>query len=215
VRLAAIAALLLLSVTSTAGALDVDLQAYEEARRRGDTVTIAGRVYAERRKPNSDDVPMARAVVIVLPRSESLVRRLEHLRSHARDSATAYRDAATQIRRAREDYEREVWTSGGADLVRSTVVDADGRFNVSDLPAGRWLVWATHSELVDARSPKTSPRDRQHFRLSPRLVGYYSERAWLREVDTAPGEAARLDLHDRNVWFSGVVEDRILDAGSR
>jgi hypothetical protein len=214
-RLAAIAALLLLSVASAAGALDVDLQAYEEARRRGDTVTITGRVYAERRKPNADDVPMARAVVVVFPRSESLVRRLEDLRAHARDSATAYRDAATRMRRAREDYERDVWTSGGADLIRSTVVDADGRFNVSDLPAGRWLVWATHSEVVGARSPTTPARDRQHFRLSPRLVGYYSERAWLREVDTARGEAAKLDLHDRNVWFSGVVEDRVLDAGPR
>ena len=214
-RLATVAALLLLGVTSAVGALDVDLQAYDEARRRGDTVTIAGRVYAERRKPNADDVPMARAVVVVLPRSESFVRRLEDLRAHGRDSSTAYRDAATQMRRAREDYEREVWKSGGADLVRSTVVDADGRFNVADLPAGRWLVWATHSELVEARSPKTPARDRQHFRLPPRLVGYYSERAWLREVDTAPASTTRLDLHDRNVWFSGVVEDRILDAGSR
>jgi hypothetical protein len=215
VRLAAIAVLLLATATSALGALDVDLKAYDDARRRGDTVTIAGRVYAERRKPNADDVPMAHAVVVVLPRSESLVRRLEELRAHARDSAPAYRDAATQMRRAREDYEQEVWKSGAADLVRSTVVDADGRFKVADLPAGRWLVWATHSERIDAKSAKTPARDRQHFRLSPRVVGFYSERAWLREVDTAAGSAATVDLHDRNVWFSGVVEDRILDAGSR
>jgi hypothetical protein len=153
--------------------------------------------------------------VVVLPRSESLVRRLDELRAHARDSLGAYREAATQMRRARETYEREVWQAGGADLVRSTVVDSDGRFTLSDLPAGRWLVWATHSEFVEARSPKVPLRDRDRFRLPPRLVGYYAERAWLREVETSPRGATTVDLNDRNVWFAGVVEDRVLDAGSR
>jgi len=100
---------------------------------------------------------MAHAVVVALPRSEALVRRLDDLRAHARDSAAAYRETATQMRRAREGYEREVWQSGAADLVRSTMVDADGRFTLSDLPAGRWMVWATHSEFLDARSPKFQP----------------------------------------------------------
>ena len=206
-------AALVLTMASAARALDVDLQAYDEARRRGETVTIAGRVYTERRRPNADDVPMAHAVVVALPRSEALVRRLDDLRAHARDSAAAYRETATQMRRAREGYEREVWQSGAADLVRSTMVDADGRFTLSDLPAGRWMVWATHSEFLDARSPKFQPRDRERYRLPPRLVGYYAERAWLREVDTTPGTSTTLELNDRNVWFAGVVEDRVLDAG--
>ena len=196
-----------------ASALDVDLQAYDEARRRGEMVTIAGRVYTERSRPNAEDLPMARAVVVALPRSEALVRRLDDLRAHARDSAAAYREAATQMRRARESYEREVWQSGAADLVRSTTVDADGRFTLSDLPAGRWMVWATHSEFLDARSPRYQARDRERYRLPPRLVGYYAERAWLREVDTTPGASTTLELNDRNVWFAGVVEDRVLDAG--
>jgi hypothetical protein len=215
VRALLLAAALLVTVTPAARALDVDLKAYDEARRRGETTTIAGRAYTERRKPNADDTPMAHAVVVVLPRSESLVRRLDELRAHARDSAAAYRDAATQMRRARETYEREVWQAGGADLVRSTLVDADGRFTLSDLPAGRWLVWATHSEFVEARSPKVPLRDRDRFRLPPRLVGYYAERAWLREVETSPAASTTVDLNDRNVWFAGVVEDRVLDAGSR
>jgi len=213
VKAAVLVAALVLTMASAARALDVDLQAYDEARRRGETVTIAGRVYTERRRPNADDVPMAHAVVVALPRSEALVRRLDDLRAHARDSAAAYREAATQMRRARESYEREVWQSGAADLVRSTMVDADGRFTLSDLPAGRWMVWATHSEFLDARSPKFQPRDRERYRLPPRLVGYYAERAWLREVDTTPGTPTTLELNDRNVWFAGVVEDRVLDAG--
>lgn len=213
-RRAVLAAALALTVASAAHALDVDLQAYEDARRRGETVTIAGRVYTERRKPNAEDVPIAHAVVVILPRSEALVRRLDDLRAHARDSAAAYREAATQMRRARERYEREVWQSGAADLVRSTLVDADGRFTLPDLPAGRWMVWATHSEFVEARSPKLPTRERERFQLPPRLVGYYTERAWLREVETLPGTSTTVELNDRNVWFAGVVEDRVLDAGS-
>ena len=212
-KAAVLVAALMLTAAAPARALDVDLQAYDEARRRGEMVTIAGRVYTERRRPNAEDVPMARAVVVALPRSEALVRRLDDLRAHARDSATAYREAATQMRRARESYEREVWQSGAADLVRSTTVDADGRFTLSDLPAGRWMVWATHSEFLDARSPRYQARDRERYRLPPRLVGYYAERAWLREVDTTPGASTTLELNDRNVWFAGVVEDRVLDAG--
>jgi len=213
VKAAVLVAALVLTAAAPARALDVDLQAYDEARRRGEMVTIAGRVYTERRRPNAEDVPMARAVVVALPRSEALVRRLDDLRAHARDSAAAYREAATQMRRARESYEREVWQSGAADLVRSTTVDADGRFTLSDLPAGRWMVWATHSEFLDARSPRYQARDRERYRLPPRLVGYYAERAWLREVDTTPGASTTLELNDRNVWFAGVVEDRVLDAG--
>ncbi len=212
-KAAVLVAALVLTAAAPARALDVDLQAYDEARRRGEMVTIAGRVYTERRRPNAEDVPMARAVVVALPRSEALVRRLDDLRAHARDSAAAYREAATQMRRARESYEREVWQSGAADLVRSTTVDADGRFTLSDLPAGRWMVWATHSEFLDARSPRYQARDRERYRLPPRLVGYYAERAWLREVDTTPGASTTLELNDRNVWFAGVVEDRVLDAG--
>ena len=212
-KAAVLVAALVLTAAAPARALDVDLQAYDEARRRGEMVTIAGRVYTERRRPNAEDLPMARAVVVALPRSEALVRRLDDLRAHARDSAAAYREAATQMRRARESYEREVWQSGAADLVRSTTVDADGRFTLSDLPAGRWMVWATHSEFLDARSPRYQARDRERYRLPPRLVGYYAERAWLREVDTTPGASRSLELNDRNVWFAGVVEDRVLDAG--
>jgi hypothetical protein len=215
VRWAALAAFAVLLAGTADAALDVDLSAYQEARRRGEIVTIEGRVYKERSKPNGNDVPMPHAVVVVLPRSEALMRRLDELRGRARDSMSAYREAATQMRRARESYEREVWQAGAPDLVQSTAVDAKGRFVIGDLPAGRWLVWATNADFVDSRAPKIAQRDRERFRLPPRLVGYYAERAWLREVDTAPGSVTTVELNDRNVWFAGVVEDRVLDAGSR
>ena len=211
----ALAAVLVLAAASGVRALDVDLKAYDAAGRAAATATIAGRVFTERSKPNAPDMPIAHAVVVALPRSEAFLRQLVELRAHARDSVDAYRDTATKMRRARETYEREVWEAGAADLVRTTSVDAKGRFEFADLPAGRWLVWGTHSEFVEARSPKSMARDRDRFRLPPRFVGYYNERAWLREVDTTPGTAATVELTDRNVWFAGVVEDRVLDAGPR
>jgi hypothetical protein len=158
---------------------------------------------------------MAHATVVLLPRSETLLRRLDDLRAHARDSPAAYRDAATKMRQAREAYEREVWESGSPELVVATVVDSGGRFALADIPAGRWLMWVTHSEFVESRSPTVPLRDRQRFTLPPRLIGYYSVRAWLRELEMTPGMVTTVDLNDRNVWFAGVVEDRVLDAGSR
>jgi hypothetical protein len=208
-------ATLLMTAVSAAGALDVDLKAYDAARRRGEIVSVEGRVYNERRKPNADDQPIPHATVVLLPRSEALLRRLDDLRAHARDSLAAYRDAATKMRQAREAFEREVWESGSPELVVTTVVDSGGRFALADIPAGRWLMWVTHSEFVSAHSPNIPSRERGRFRLSPRLVGYYAERAWLRELEMTPGMVATVDLNDRNVWFAGVVEDRVLDAGSR
>src|SRR5438045_2443650 len=66
-RLALVVAALLLLVTPAAGALDVDLKAYDDARRRGETTAISGRAYTERRKPNAADTPIALTVVVVLP----------------------------------------------------------------------------------------------------------------------------------------------------
>jgi len=93
-RVAALVGVVLVTAVPARAALDVDLKTYDEARRRGATTTISGRVYNERRKPNADDVPMAHAVVVVLPRSEALLRQFDDLRVHARDSLDAYRDAA-------------------------------------------------------------------------------------------------------------------------
>ena len=129
------------------------------------------------------------------------MRRLDDLRAQARDSAAAYREAATKMRQARAAYERQVWKAGSPELVVSKVVDSGGRFARADIPA-------------ESHSPSVPLRDRQRFKLPPRLVGYYAERAWLRGLEMTPGTVATVDLNDRNVWFAGVVEDRVLDAGS-
>ena len=193
--------------------VDVDIARYTEAERAGATVAVAGRAYAERRKPDGPDAPLAGTTVVALPRSEALVRRLEQLRAGARDSGPAYRQAAALIQREREAYERDLWQAGGADLVRTAVVDAEGRFDLGRLPEGRWLLLATRDEPVRTTA---SPRvGGDTYLPTRRLVGFRSRQVWLREIDVTRSEPVEVRLTDRNVWFSGVVEERALDTGRR
>jgi hypothetical protein len=197
-----------------AAAVDVDLKRYAEAERAGAAAGVSGRAYTERRKPDASDKPLAGATVVALPRSEALVRRLQQLRDGARDSAPAYRQAATLIQKAREAYERELWEAGAAELVRTAIVDADGRFDLGRLPEGRWIVLGTWDQFVDARASKPGRKDRETYLWVPRLVGFRSRLVWLQDVEVSRAEGGvELQLTDRNVWFTGVVEERILDAG--
>ena len=196
-----------------AAAVDVDLRHYTEAERAGAAATVSGRAYAERRKPDGPDTPLAGATVVALPRSEGLVRRLEQLRDGARDSIPAYRQAATLMQKAREAYERELWEAGGADLVRTAIVDADGRFDLGRLPEGRWMVLGTWDQYVEASGPRTGRKERQTYLPSPRLVGFRARLLWLQDLALGRAERAEVELTDRNVWFSGVVEDRTVDTG--
>jgi hypothetical protein len=199
-------------------AVDVDLTGYTAAERAGTAAAVSGRAFAERRKPDAPDTPLAGASVVAVPRSEALLRRLEQLREGARDSANAYRDAAVLMQRARETYERELWDAGAPQLVRNAIVDTSGRFDLGRLPEGRWLVVAVWDQTVHSRSAKPERKDRRERELympAPRLTGYRSRLVWLRELAVSGAQPVALELTDRNVWFSGVVEERVQDAGSR
>jgi hypothetical protein len=213
-RVLVIMALTLFGAAAGAG-VDVDLKPYAEADRAGAASAVTGRAYAERRKPDVPDTPLAGATVVALPRSEALVRRLEQLRQGARDSAPAYRDAATLMQKAREAYERELWEAGAAELVRAVVVDSAGRFDLGRLPEGRWIVLAAWDQSFDTRAPKTDRQDRGKYVRGSRLVGYRSRLVWFRDLAVNRNDGAELELTDRNVWFSGVVEERVKDAGPR
>jgi hypothetical protein len=209
------ALVLMLFVGPAAAAVDVDLKPYADAERAGAAVGVTGRAYAERRKPDAPDTPLAGATVVALPRSEALLRRLQQLREGARGSAPAYKDAAGLMQKAREAYERELWEAGAADLVRATVVDASGRFDLGRLPEGRWIIVGTWDQRLDARAPKPGRKERETYVQTPRLVGFRSRLVWLQDVDVSRTERPELRLTDRNVWFTGVVEERVLDAGPR
>ena len=201
----ALAVILGLAGLAAAPGPDADLAAYRKAEAAGAVGTVSGRAYTER--------PLGGTVVVLLPRSAALVGRLEEIKTHARDSERAFGSAATALRQAREAYEQRLWELGVPDFVRTTVVDGGGAFSMAGLPAGSWLLIATRSVFEARSSPKTRSRGREVFVPRQRLVGYYAVSIWLRELTLAGGGLETLDLSDRNVWFTGIVEDRVLDAG--
>lgn len=209
----ALAVVALLAGTAMAQGLDVDLGAYRKASGAHVVGVVSGRAAAERPRPAAADQPLTGTAIVLVPRSAELVRRLERIKVHARDSQKAFLGAATEIRLARESYEKRLWEASYPDLVRATTVDASGAFSTADLPAGHWLLIATHSVFVSRPSPKATPRERQEFPPSRRLMGYYAVSVWLRELTVTGGGSETVELADRNVWFTGVVEDRVLDAG--
>lgn len=210
-RALAAAVVLLASVVAAHG-LDVDTAPYRKAAAAGALGAVSGRAWEERRTPDGAEQPFAGTAVRLLPRSGVLLARLEEIRARARDSETVYRTSATAIRRAREAYEKELWNAGAADLVQATVVDGAGAFSVGDLPAGAWMLIATRSVFVDKPSPRSNPRERKTYLPRLRLIGYNAVSVWLRELTVAAGETRVVELSDRNVWFTGVEEERVLDA---
>ena len=209
---------LALTAGPTLAAVDVDLTRYTAADRAGAAVAVTGRAFAERPRVDAPDTPLVGASVVAVPRSEALLRRLEQLRDGARDSASAFREAAALMQRARETYERELWEAGAPQLVRNAVVDGSGRFDLGRLPEGRWLILAVWDRAVHSRTVKPERkerREREMYLPPTRLSGYRSRLVWLREIAVSGGEPAAVELTDRNVWFSGVVEERTQDAGPR
>jgi hypothetical protein len=208
------AALLLVVVLATsAEALDVGLEAYREARRAGALGVVAGRVAAEPRTPRAAASPLTGTAVMLVPRSEALLTRLEQLKARSRESSTSFAGAAPAMRKARETYERDLWEAGAPDLASTVVVDTEGAFRIDDVPAGAWLVLAWHSVPFDVSGQRIKSRERDMFRTQPRMRGFQSVTMWLQAVTVARGETTTVELTDRNGWFRGVVEDRELDTG--
>jgi hypothetical protein len=203
----------LVTIAGRADALDVPIGSYLQSLATGAVGTVEGRVYDHRRQPQAPDIALAGASVVLVPRSETLARALEDLKRHSRDSAVGYRDAVTRMRRAKETYERELSNAGAADLVRPVSVDAEGTFRAVDLPAGDWLVIASHADFVPASTARATAKERDKYRISPRVTGYEAVRLWVHAVTVTPGGRQSVELTDRNVWFSGVAENRVMDTG--
>jgi hypothetical protein len=210
-----VALALLLLTAASAAALDVDLEPYRQARRSGALGGVSGRVLAEPSKPNAPPRPFVGTTVTLLPRSAGLLGKLENLKQGSRDSSRAFAEAAPAMRKAREAYERELLEAGAPDLNPLVLVDPDGTFRIDDVPAGTWLVIAWHSVATDVASARVNPKERQLFQAPYRLRGFQAVTVWLREVNVVGGQTATIELTDRNQWFRGVVEDRVLDAVGR
>ena len=145
----ALAGVLALWSVAAASVTDVRVDAYREAASAGAVGTVTGHAREERLKPGDVERPLLGTVVTLVPYSPALLARFEEIRTHARDSANAYRASGRAIRLAREAYEKALWEAGAPDFVRASVVDATGGFRMEDLPAGAWLLIATRSVVVD------------------------------------------------------------------
>jgi hypothetical protein len=208
----ALAAALILGSVAAASGPDVRVDAYRQAASAGAVGTVAGHAWEERRRPGGVEQPLAGTVVTLVPHSPALLARLEEIRTRSRDSVSAYRGSARAVRLAREAYEKELWEAGAADLVRTSVVDGSGEFKIQDLPIGAWLLIATRSVFVDKASPRATGRERGIYAPALRLTGFSAVSVWLREVTVSAGLIQEVELMDRNVWFTGIEEERTLDA---
>ena len=212
-RLAATALVLALSGAALAHGAGINIESYRAAAAPGAVGAVAGRIYEERKRPETPDRPLAGAAVIVVPKSADVLKKLEQIKRDARNSADDYRAAGPSIVAVRRAYEKELWDSGAVDLVKSTTVDTEGRFIVPDLPAGDWLVIATHSVKIDKHVDPIPPDQAGVYTRHSQLTGYQRVTVWLREVTVAMGRSENLELTDRGAWFSGVVEERTPGAG--
>ena len=205
---------LLFAGAAAVEAFDVLPDPYRAAAAAGAVGNVTGRVYEERRRPEGADQPLAGAAVTLLPRSAEFLRKFEEVKRTARNSVSDYRAAASAILTLRRAYEKALWESGAVDLVMATVVEADGRFLVENLPAGDWLLIVTRSVATDKR-PAGTPSKQQRGVYAPgtHLTGYQRLTIWLREVTVSSGRSESVDLAERSAWFSGVVEERAPNAG--
>ena len=193
-------------------AVGINTDSYRAAAASGAVGGVTGRIYEESKRPKAPDQPLTGAAVTVLPKSADIVRKLEDIKRGARNSADDYRAAGPSIMALRRAYEKEIWDSGGVDLVKSTTADADGHFTLPDLPAGDWLLIATHTVKIDKHAPVGPPKQRGVYAPKTHLTGYQRVTVWLREVTVENGRSENIDLTDRGAWFSGVVEERAPDA---
>jgi len=209
----AVGLLLLAGVVSAPGwAVGINTDSYRAAAASGATGGVTGRIYEESTRPQTPDQPLTGTAVIVLPKSADIVRKLEDIKRAARNSADDYRAAGPSIMALRRAYEKEIWDSGAVDLIKSTTADADGHFTLTDLPAGEWLLIATHTVKIDKHATVGPPKQRGVYAPKTHLTGYQRVTVWLREVTVENGRSESIDLTDRGAWFSGVVEERAPDA---
>jgi len=213
VRAPILAAALVLAGAPLAGGFDTAPEPYREAALAGNVGVVAGRVYEERRQPTDAERGLVGTVVTLVPRSPKLLEELDAIRRGARGSAGAFRASAAALRRAREAYERALLEAGFPDLVVTLAVGPSGEFALEGVPAGDWILIASRSVFVSKPSPKEKAKVLGSYARGTRMIGYDAVTVWVRELRVTGGRGEPIELTDRNVWFTGVVEERVLDAG--
>jgi hypothetical protein len=167
--------------------------------------TVTGTALASGPRPASPPIPLTALEVLLVPRSDAVLANLERIKRQSRDSMTGYRTAIPEIRQTLETFIRDLKGSGNFLVIPRATVDDTGRFAISDVPAGRWLLLGRRSAYVD-RAFKDTRKETGTYQAQRRLVGYERVTVWLQEVTVEPGADPAVELTDRNVWFEGVEE---------
>jgi len=219
-RLGVVVGLLALATTALAQAMDAPLDGYRRAERIGEVGIVRGRAFEERRKPSAPDLPLAGIAVSLLPHSDAWLSRLEAIKRGTRDSIGAYREAATAVLRSREGYEKSLLEAGAGDLPQAATVDGEGGFTLENVPAGPWILFASRSTYISrtpvvrapppgaAPPPPRPPAAPSPFLPMEKLAGYHVVTYWVRAITVSPGSPEAVELTDRNVWLTGVIERR-------
>jgi hypothetical protein len=205
-------ALCLLGAAS-AQAQDAGVDAYWQARKAGSVGIVEGRLFSQPTTPTGKPRPLAGVTVTLLPRAADLLAKLERLKQRARESSSSFAAAAPGMFRAREAYEHQLLTAGAPDLASMVQATPEGTFRFEEVPAGAWVVLAWQATPVDLSSQKMKAKERNLYLPQTRLQGFHSVTIWLRELNVTGGAAVTEEFTDRNSWFRGVVEDRVLDTG--
>ena len=180
---------------------------------------VSGTAFAPGRSPSSPEVPLTGLTLVLLPRSAPLLDGLERIRRQSRGSLPAHRSAIPEMRRLVEATMTDLRAAGQTAAIRSSTVDAGGRFALTEVPAGDWVLIGYRSVHVDRASQDTA-KESGTFLPQPRLVGYDRVMVWLRALAVEPGRPEVVEFTDRNVWFEGVEEktaarDRAPSTGGR
>jgi hypothetical protein len=167
--------------------------------------TVSGTALATGPRAASPPVPLTALEVLLVPRSDAVLASLERIKHQSRDSMTGYRTAIPEMRQILETFVRDLKGSGDLLVIPRATVDDNGRFAISDVPAGRWILLGRRSAYVD-RAFKDTRKETGTYQTQRRLVGYDRVTVWLQEVTVEPGVDPAVELTDRNVWFEGVEE---------
>ncbi|OGL13525.1 MAG: hypothetical protein A3G97_00785 [Candidatus Rokubacteria bacterium RIFCSPLOWO2_12_FULL_69_21] len=205
-------ALALLLWGGVAGAQELGLAVapLRAAAQRGEVAVLSGAAFVEPTTPRGGPAPLAGVAIAVLPPARAFLGDLETVKTHARDSAARYMQAAGEVRKIQGTYEQALRQAGAGDLVFATVTDAAGRFELKGIPAGDWVLLGRH-EVLHARPPKKVPQQERAsrlFLLEPPPSGYRAVIYWLMPFRVEAGGQARVELHDRNPWLTGVTEEK-------
>jgi len=206
-RRVALLAILPLSAAQALGAPAPTVESYRLAANRHEVGGVDVRAFTERRAVGSPDLPLPGAAIVLMPFSDSFVTELERIKGQSRESLRTYRAAALELRRREEAYERAVWEAGAADLVLSALVGPDGRASFGEVAAGPWLLWGRHQVWNPVAGKRPKRQEKELFALAPRLVGFWAVRYWMIPVTVRAGAVSAVELTDRDVWFSGVIEE--------